>query len=125
MFTAARVFRFSDGWSGGFISLRVMMGQSALDFAAPPIVTLGAALLSAFLLYLLCGAVSVLTAVVTGREEAALLVSLMFGIAAGLLNMNVTSYDAKTNALRCAVIAAAIIAVFALCLISVKRRDFS
>jgi hypothetical protein len=124
MLTAAQVFPFSRSWSGGFVSFRVMTGPSALDFVYKPLATLGISMLSLFLLYLLCGAVSVLTAILTRREEIALLVSLLFGIAAGLLNMSAAAYDAESNAVRCAVILAAAAVTLLLCLKSVERRDF-
>jgi len=125
MLAAHRVFPFSSSWSSGFISLRVMMGQSALDFVYPPLTTLGISVLALFLLYLLCGAVSVLTAVLTEKEELALLASLLFGISAGLINMSVTANDAFANTVRCIIIVITISIIALLCFIKVKSKDFA
>ncbi len=101
---ANRIFPFSNAWSTGFISFRVMLGNSAMDFKYPPIPTLLLSVLSSFMMYLLCGVISMSVSLITDREESALLVSLLFGIGLNLLNYNISSNNALSHIWRSVII---------------------
>lgn len=119
----SRAFNFSSVWSSGFVSVRVMLGHSALDFSAPPVPTIIGAAVSVLLLYLLCGTVNMLVSLLTGRESAALFFSLFAGIAMGLLNMTVTSNSGASQALRCIVLLACTAAVYVFCIAAANKKD--
>ena len=119
----SRAFYYSDTWSSGFVSVRVMLGYSALDFSAPPIPTVIMASVSVLLLYMLCGTVNMLVSLITGRESAALFFSLFAGIGLGLLNMTVTSNGVGSQILRCIVLLAASAAVYVFCISSANKKD--
>lgn len=119
----SRAFYFSDTWSSGFVSVRVMLGHSALDFSAPPIPTVIGASASVLLLYILCGTVNMLVSLLTGRESAALFFSLFAGIGLGLLNMSVTSNSGASQIMRCIVLLAVSAAVYVFCISAVNKKD--
>lgn len=121
----SRAFNFSSAWSSGFVSVRVMLGHSALDFSAPPVPTIIGAAVSVLLLYLLCGMVNMLVALLTGREATALFFSLFAGIALGLLNMTVTSNSGASQALRCIVLLICTSAVYVFCVAAANKKDLS
>lgn len=120
----SRAFNFSEVWSSGFVGFRVMTGQPAADFVSPPLPTIIAASAAALLLYVLCGMINMLVSLVTDRESAALFVSLFAGIALGLANMTVLSNSAKSQLLRCAVLALASAAVYVFCIAAVRKKNF-
>lgn len=119
----SRAFYFSDTWSSGFVSVRVMLGHSALDFSAPPIPTVIGASASVLLLYMLCGTVNMLVSLLTGRESAALFFSLFAGIGLGLLNMSVTSNSGVSQIMRCIVLLAVSAAMYVFCISAVNKKD--
>lgn len=117
-------FVFTDVWSGDFVGFRVMSGQPASDFAAAPVPTIIAASAAVLLFYVLCGMVNMLVSLATNRESVALFVSLFAGIALGLGNMLVLSNSAKSQLLRCLVLAASSAAVYVFCIAAVRKKDF-
>lgn len=119
----SRAFNSSSVWSSGFVSVRVMLGHSALDFSAPPVPTIIGAAVSVLLLYLLCGTVNMLVSLLTGRESAALFFSLFAGIAMGLLNMTVTSNSGASQLIRCIVLLACTAAVYVFCIAAANKKD--
>ncbi|MBD5146042.1 MAG: hypothetical protein HDT21_09110 [Ruminococcus sp.] len=119
----SRTFSFSDVWSSGFVGFRVMTGSPAADFAAPPLPTIMGAAFSALLLYLFCGMINMFFSLVTGRESAALFVSLFAGIALGLLNMMSGSNSCGSQLLRCLVLAVSAAAVYVFSAAAVGRKD--
>lgn len=119
----SRTFEFSSVWSSGFVGFRVMTGSPAADFASPPLPTIIGAALSALLLYLFCGMINMFFSLVTGRESAALFVSLFAGIALGLLNMTAGSNNGKSQLLRCAVLAVSAAAVYVFSSAAVTKKD--
>ena len=121
----SRAFYFSDTWSSGFVSVRVMLGHSALDFSAPPIPTVILASASVLLLYMLCGTVNMLVSLLTGRESAALFFSLFAGIGLGLLNMSVTSNSGTSQIIRCIVLLIVSAAVYVFCITAANKKDLS
>lgn len=121
----SRSFYFSGAWSSGFVGFRVMMGNPASDFAAPPVPTLIGASASALLFYLFCGIINMLASIIFGRESAALFISLLAGIALGALNSLTYSNDLESQIIRCAVLAAASLFAYSLCLAAFSRRDMT
>ena len=119
-----RAFNFSSVWSSGFVGFRVMMGQSANDFSAPPLPTIIAASFAVLFLYVLCGMINMLVSLLTSRESAALFTSLFAGIALGLANMTIASNSAKSQILRCAVLALSSAAVYVFCTAAVNKKNF-
>lgn len=119
----SRTFEFSSVWSSGFVGFRVMTGSPAADFASPPLPTIIGAALSALLLYLFCGMINMFFSLVTGRESAALFVSLFAGIALGLLNMTAGSNSGKSQLLRCLVLAVSAAAVYVFSSAAVTKKD--
>lgn len=119
----SRTFEFSDVWSSGFVGFRVMTGNPAADFAAPPLPTIMGAAFSALLLYLFCGMINMFFSLMTGRESAALFVSLFAGIALGLLNMMSGSNSCGSQLLRCLVLAVSAEAVYVFSAAAVGRKD--
>ncbi len=121
----AGAFGFAAQWSGDFVGFRVMMGQPASDFAAPPLPVIAAASGAALLFYAMCGVVNMLVALASGRESAAMLVSLLAGIAAGLGNMLIPTNGLISQLIRCAVLIVLSAAFYLLCMAAVRRKDFS
>ena len=119
----SRTFEFSDVWSSGFVGFRVMTGSPAADFAAPPLPTIMGAAFSALLLYLFCGMINMFFSLVTGRESAALFVSLFAGIALGLLNMMSGSNSCGSQLLRCLVLAVSAAAVYVFSAAAVRKKS--
>ena len=119
----SRTFEFSDVWSSGFVGFRVMTGSPAADFAAPPLPTIMGAAFSALLLYLFCGRINMFFSLVTGRESAALFVSLFAGIALGLLNMMSGSNSCGSQLLRCLVLAVSAAAVYVFSAAAVRKKS--
>ena len=119
----SRTFEFSDVWSSGFVGFRVMTGSPAADFAAPPLPTIMGAAFSALLLYLFCGMINMFFSLVTGRESAALFVSLFAGIALGLLNMMSGSNSRGSQLLRCLVLAVSSAAVYVFSAAAVRKKS--
>lgn len=121
----SRAFYFSNAWSSGFVGFRVMMGNPASDFAGSPVPTIAGAAASALLFYFFCGILNMLASIVFGRESAALFLSLLAGIALGAANSLIYSNDLESQLIRCAVLAAAAMFVYALCLAAVDKRDLT
>ena len=119
----SRTFEFSDVWSSGFVGFRVMTGSPAADFASPPLPTIMGAAFSALLLYLFCGMINMFFSLVTGRESAALFVSLFAGIALGLLNMMSGSNSCGSQLLRCLVLAVSAAAVYVFSAAAVRKKS--
>lgn len=119
----SRTFEFSSVWSSGFVGFRVMTGSPAADFASPPLPTIIGAALSALLLYMFCGMINMFFSLVTGRESAALFVSLFAGIALGLLNMMSGSNSGKSQLLRCAALVVSAAAVYVFSSSAVTKKD--
>ena len=124
-FVCARVFNFSDIWSGGFIGFRVMTGQSAEDFSSPPVLTVATAACALLLFYGMCGVLNMLISLATDRESAALFVSLLTGIALGLINMLILSESAGYQLLRCVILFIISAGLYALCRSAVNKKDFA
>ena len=120
----SRVFPFSDVWSGGFVGFRVMTGQPALDFAYPPVPVILSACGAVLLLYVLCGIINMLTALLTDRESAAFFTSLFAGISLGLLNMTIASNGIPEQLLRCIVLGALCFIAYGACIGAVKKKNF-
>lgn len=120
----AGAFSFADAWSGDFVGFRVMMGQPAEDFSVSPIPVIISACGAVLMFYIFCGAVNMLTALISGREAAALFASLLVGIAAGLANMLIPSNGLVSQLIRCGALLAASAAVYGICLIAVRKKDF-
>lgn len=123
LIVCSRTFEFSDVWSSGFVGFRVMTGSPAADFSASPLPTIAGAALSAFLLYLFCGMINMFFSLLTGRESAALFVSLFTGIALGLLNMTAGSNGLGSQLLRCLVLASSSGAAYVFALAAVRKKD--
>ena len=119
----SRTFEFSDVWSSGFVGFRVMTGSPAADFASPPLPTIMGAAFSALLLYLFCGMINMFFSLMTGRESAALFVSLFAGIALGLLNMMSGSNSCGSQLLRCLVLAVSAAAVYVFSAAAVRKKS--
>ncbi len=119
----SQTFEFSGVWSSGFVGFRTMTGSPASDFSAPPLPTIIGAAVSALLLYLFCGMINMFFSLLTGRESAALFVSLFAGIALGLLNMTAGSNGLGSQFLRCLVLAASAAAVYVFSAAAVGRKD--
>lgn len=123
-FAASRAFYHSFSWSSGFVSLNVMSGYSALDFAYPPAATVGGSLVYMFAFYLFCGTAGMFVAVLRDREDISLLVSLILGIGAGLLSNYFPQKDALSQLLRFGAAGLLCAAFFALSLFAALRKDF-
>ncbi len=121
----AGAFEFSTAWSGDFVGFRVMMGQPAGDFAAPPIPVMIAAAAAVLMFYLFCGVVNLLAAVISEREAAALFVSLPVGILTGLGNMLIPSNGIASQLIRCGALLAAAAAVYFAANLSIRKKDLS
>ncbi len=121
----SRSFFFSNVWSSGFVGFRVMMGNPASDFSAPPVPTLTLASLSVLMFYFFCGVLNMLTSLIFGRESAALFFSLLAGIAIGMLNSTIYSNGSAGQLIRCAVLAAAALFLYALCLAAADKKDLT
>lgn len=119
----SRTFEFSDVWSRGFVGFRAMNGSPAADFVSPPLPTIIGAASSALLLYLFCGMINMFFSLLTGRESAALFVSLFAGIALGLLNMTAGSNGLGSQLLRCLVLAVSAAAVYVFALAAAAKKD--
>lgn len=118
-----RAFGFSEVWSSGFVGFRLMAGQPSSDFAAPPVPTIAAACAAMLLFYTFCGMVNMLVSLCSSRESAALLISLLTGIAAGLSDITSTG-SVGHRIFRCIVLAAASAAVYVFCIAAVRKKDF-
>ncbi|MEZ3452960.1 MAG: hypothetical protein K1W17_01165 [Oscillospiraceae bacterium] len=123
LIVCSRTFEFSGVWSSGFVGFRVMTGSPAADFSAPPLPTIAGAAFSAFLLYLFCGMINMFFSLLTGRESAALFVSLFAGIALGLLNMTAGSNGLGSQLLRCLVLASSSGAAYVFALAAATKKD--
>ncbi len=121
----SRSFFFSNVWSSGFVGFRAMMGNPASDFASSPVPTLTFASMAVLMFYFFCGMVNMLASIVSGRESAALFISLIAGIGVGMMNTMIYSNDAESQLIRCVVLAAASLAVYALCLAAMSRKDLT
>lgn len=121
----SRTFFFSSVWSSGFVGFRVMMGNPASDFAAPPVPTIIGASASVLLFYLFCGILNMLASIIFRRESAALFISLLTGIAIGVLNSLMYSNDLESQIFRCVILAAASLLAYALCLAAFSKRDMT
>lgn len=119
----SRTFEFSGVWSSGFVGFRVMTGSPASDFSTSPLPTIIGAAVSALLLYLFCGMINMFFSLLTGRESAALFVSLFAGIALGLLNMTAGSNGLESQLLRCLILAVSAAAVYVFSAAAVGRKD--
>ncbi len=120
----SRTFEFSGVWSSGFVGFRTMTGSPAADFADPPLPTIAMASAAAFVFYLFCGTVNMLFSLMTGKESAALFVSLLAGIALGLANMTVSSNGLGNQIVRCVTLAAAAAAVYVFSVAAVRKKNF-
>ncbi len=119
-----RVFNFSDVWSGDFVGFCIMSGQSASDFAYPPVPTIAAASAAVFMLYLLCGFVNMLFSLISDRESVGLLVSVLTGIALGIADMLAFSDGLTSRINICVILLAACVIVCALCRGAVRKKSF-
>ncbi len=120
----AGAFDFSSAWSGDFVGFRVMMGQPASDFAVSPVPVIISACGAVMMFYVFCGTVNMLTALISGREAVAMFMSLFVGILLGLANMLIPSNGLISQLIRCGVLLAASAAVYGICLIAVRKKDF-
>ncbi len=107
----SRTFSFSSVWSSGFVGFRTMTGSPAGDFASPPLPTIIWASAAAFVFYLFCGTVNMFFSLLTGKESAALFVSLLAGIALGLAGMTAPN-GLENQIIRCVVLTAGTAAVY-------------
>lgn len=121
---ASRIFPYSSSWSGGFIGFRAMLGSSYYDFAYPPVPTIAFAVFSAFLMYLLCGTLSLFVSLSTEKEEAALFISLLFGIGTGVINAGIAVNNAVSQILRCGIFVLVMVIILLLCCKIAKTKDF-
>ena len=119
-----RIFSFSDSWSNGFVSFRIMMGNSALDFKYPPIPTLFLSVISSFMMYLLFGVISMTVSLIFDREEMSLLISMLVGIAISLLKLYISSNNALSHILHSLIILFCIVIIYLICLKIVNVKDF-
>ncbi len=120
----SRTFEFSSVWSSGFVGFWTMTGSPAADFADPPLPAIIWASAAAFAFYLFCGTVNMLFSLLTGRESAALFVSLLAGIALGLASMTASSNGLENQIMRCITLAAAATAVYVFSVAAVRGKDF-
>ncbi len=111
----SRTFDFSTVWSSGFVGFRTMTGSPASDFSAPPLPTVIWAWLAAFAFYLFCGTVNMFFSLLTGKESAALFVSLLAGIALGAAGMTAPN-GLENQIIRCIVLVSAAAAVYVFCI---------
>lgn len=121
----SRSFYFSDSWSSGFVGFRSMMGNPASDFSAMPVPTLTCASLAVLMFYMFCGILNMLVSLIFGRESAALCISLLAGIALGLLNSMIYSNGVGSQLLRCVVLAAGTILAYLFCLMAADKKDLT
>lgn len=119
-----RVFNFSDVWSGDFIGFRVMAGQPAADFSQPPVLTIVAASLAVFMLYVFCGTVNMLFSLITDRESVGLFASLVAGILLGVGDMLIATESFTSQINRCVILLMASVIVCAVCGAAVRKKDF-
>ncbi len=120
----ANVFPGGTAWSRDFVNLRVMLGQSALDFAYSPAQTIGLFLFGYFLYYLMVGSLSMLVSLLKNREPLSLAAALAAGIGGGLLWEALMEGRSAANYAASAIIFLAAAAILAcVCLQIARSRD--
>ncbi len=120
-----RVFPFSDKWSSGFISFRVMTGSPALDFKYTPLGSIMFFIIVTFFIYFLCGIINILIALITDHEETALLVSLSAGIGASILNLRIPASDAFSLFIKCCAVIAVTAVIYIICIKTASKKDYN
>ena len=120
----SNVFPGGAAWSRDFVNLRVMLGQSALDFAYSPLQTIGLFLAGYFLYYMMVGSISMLVSLLKDKEPLSLAVSLAVGIVGGLLWDELMEGRSAADYARSAVVFLAVTAALVLvCLRIAKTKD--
>lgn len=124
-----QVFPLSENWSGDFIKVQVMMGQSPYNFLYTPFQMIGLSLVSVLSLYLAVGTLSLLFSILTSKEVYALVFSLLIGILTSIVfieQLDLTKQmSLEAFMWRNGMLLGSLVVIFVVTLWMVYQRDFN